>query len=222
MENIKRDPSTFAVLATDVVVLTVDPEGVKVLLTTAKSVNFKGELTLPGGLVDAKEKTKDAAKRILSDLVSSTEFYTEQLYTFDDPSRDPAGRVVSVAYLMLIPWTVAKSILKNGAQWASVDSLPKLAYDHNEVVKKAVQRLAGKLTYTNIVFALMPEEFTLSELQDVYESVLTHQIDKRNFRKKIVSLSILKKLPKKREGDANRPAQLFSFVDKSLKEVEIL
>jgi len=216
------DKRAFAVLATDVVVLTVDESNLKVLLTTAKSVSFRGMLTLPGGLVGFSEKTQGAAKRILKDVLTSTDFYCEQIYTFDDPRRDPTGRVVSVGYLMLVPWNKAKFVLKNSASWNPVKTLPKLAYDHNEIVKLAVKRIAGKITYTNIVFGLMEEEFTLTELQRVYQIIIGKDLDRRNFRKKIKSLGILKKLPKRRKGEAHRPAQLYSFKNKSLSEIEIL
>lgn len=214
--------NAFAVLATDIAVLTVDGSELKVLLTTAKSDNFKGMLVLPGGLISPAEKAEVAARRILKTVLASTDFYSEQLYTFDNPKRDPDGRVVSLAYLMLIPWDKARTLLKGDAYWESVKKVPKLAYDHNLVVKKAVERLVGKLTYTNIVFGLMPGEFTLTEIQNIYEHILGREIDKRNFRKKIRSLKILKKLSKKRRGEANRPAQLYSFSLNRLEEIELV
>lgn len=218
----KKDDRAFAVLACDVAVFTVDGSELKVLLTKAKSPTFRGMPTLPGGLVGFSEKTADAAERILKTVLTSTDFYSEQLYTFDDPKRDPLGRVVSVAYFMLVPWNKARLILKDNASWHSVKNLPRLAYDHNEVVKAAVKRIKGKMTYTNVVFGLMPELFTLTELQVAYENVLDKSLDKRNFRKKIAALKLLKKLAKKRKGEAFRPAQLYSFVKRSLQEVEIL
>jgi 8-oxo-dGTP diphosphatase len=216
------DPRAFAVLATDIAVLTCYGAELKVLLTKAHSKNFKGEPVLPGGLVEFSERTDEAAKRILGDVLKSTVFYTEQLYTFDDPDRDPAGRVVSVAYIMLIPWKDAVRVIKSGASWHSVKDLPRLAYDHNEIIKLAVKRLVGKITYTNIIFNLMPEEFTLTELQDNYEIILGRKLDKRNFRKKLNSLNLLRKLPRRKEGEANRPAHLFSFRQKSIRELAIL
>jgi 8-oxo-dGTP diphosphatase len=218
----KQDDRAFAVLATDIAILSVDDAELKVFLTKAKSKSFEGIPTLPGGLVGFEERTLDAVKRILKNVLTSTDFYCEQLYTFDDPKRDPLGRVVSVAYLMLIPWNKARVIVKGDADWVSVKKLPKLAYDHNKITKSAVDRLTGKLTYTNIVMGLMPEEFTLTELQSVYENILGRELDKRNFRKKINSLKILKKLSKKRKGEKNRPAQLYSFSSKNLEEVEII
>ncbi len=222
MTNIKRNEVNFAVLATDVAALTIDGGSLKVLVTDADSVNFKGVATLPGGLVDAKETTLEAAKRILAECLISTNFYIEQLFTFDDPKRDPAGRVVSVAYLMLVPWNRAKDIAKGDARWETVNNLPKMAYDHNKVVATAIERLKGKLTYTNIILGLMPEEFTLTELQKSYEDILGKKIDKRNFRKKIMSLDLLVKLSKKRKDVSYRPAQLYGFKSKTISEVDIL
>lgn len=212
----------FAILATDVAVFTLEGRELKVLLTTAKSGVFKRMPALPGGLVGADEKLDDAAKRFFKEVMVTKESYFEQLYTFGDPKRDPIGRVVSVAYFVLLPWNKARLAVRKGAYWAGVNNLPLLAYDHNLIVKTGVKRIIGKLTYTNIVFGLMPEEFTLSELQSVYEDILGKGIDKRNFRKKIRSLKILKKLAKKRRGEANRPAQLYAFARKDLEEVEIL
>jgi 8-oxo-dGTP diphosphatase len=175
---------SFAVLATDIAVLTVAENELKVLLTTAKSENFRGMPTLPGGLVGPHEMSETAAIRIIKGVLNSTDFYKEQLYTFDNPDRDPAGRVVSVAYLMLVPWNVASKTIKENASWVSVKSLPKLAYDHDQVVKWAVKRIVRKVKYTNIVYSLMPNEFKLSDLQKVYEIVLGIKIDKRNWKKK--------------------------------------
>lgn len=212
----------FAVLATDIAVFTIDGTDLKVLVTKAKSPSFKDMPTLPGGLVGYKERSEVAVRRMLRNALSINDIYLEQLYTFDDPGRDPDGRVVSVAYLGLVPLNKAEALVRGGAIWESVKHLPKLAYDHNEIVNVAVKRLKSKLTYTNVVFGLMPEEFSLTELQVIYENILGHRLDKRNFRKKIRSLKILEKLPKKRKGEANRPAQLYSFRNRKLEQVEIL
>lgn len=219
--NTSNDKRAFAVLATDTAVLSVDGNELKVLLTKAKSVNFKGLPTLPGGLVGLAEKSQEAAKRILKDVLNSTNFYMEQLYTFDDPGRDPAGRVVSVAYLMLIPWDRAIKITGPEATWYAVKNLPKLAYDHNEVVKAAVKRLSGKITYTNIVCGLMKEEFTLSDLQKTYEIIMEKKLDKRNFVKKMKSLKLVAKTGHKVQGGAHRPAALYKFINKEYEVVEV-
>ncbi|QQG42137.1 MAG: NUDIX domain-containing protein [Candidatus Woesebacteria bacterium] len=216
-----KDTKTFAVLATDVAVLTIDNGVLKVLLTQATSKNFKGMLTLPGGLVGHKERTEEAAIRVLKEIMIKTDYYNEQLYTFDDPGRDPEGRVVTVAYLMLVPEDEAKRVTRKDASWHAVKTLPKLAYDHNEVVKAAVKRLMGKLTYTNIVYSLMPLEFTLSDLQKTYETALELTLDKRNFIKKIKSLNLVHKTTHKVEGSAHRPATLYRFRERKYKRVDL-
>jgi 8-oxo-dGTP diphosphatase len=217
-----KDNLKFAILSTDIAVFTVDETSIKVLLTTATSDAFKGMPALPGGLVGPEEKIEDAVKRILKKVLPVKSAYLEQLYTFGDPDRDPIGRVVSATYLVLIPWNTAKLVDRQGASWRDVRSVPKLAYDHNEIVKTAVKRLVGKLAYTNIIFSLMPQEFTLTDLQKAYELILDRKLDKRNFRKKIGFLGLLDKLPKRKEGEANRPARLYSFSEKKLRELEIL
>lgn len=209
-------------MATDIAVLTVEGGELKLLLTTAESPTFKDKPVIPGGLVGITEKTHEAAKRILKNSLRSVSFYSEQLFTFDDPKRDPNGRVVSIAYLMLVPGQIADSLTLGHAWWQNVNKLPKLGYDHNVIAKKAIERLKGKLTYTNIVFGLMSEEFTLTDLQTVYETILGEKMDKRNFRKKILSLKILRKLPKVKKGEANRPAKLYEFKTNILDEIKIL
>jgi 8-oxo-dGTP diphosphatase len=215
------DTRAFAVLATDIVVLTVDNGELKVLLTPASSKNFRGIPALPGGLVGENELTEKAVERILGNVISQTNFYNEQLFTFDSPKRDPEGRVVSVAYVMLVPWSIAKRIINKNASWNAVKTITKLAYDHNEIVKAAVKRLKGKITYTNIVFALMPTEFRLSDLQKVYETLLETTLDKRNFVKKIKSLKLLTKTGHKMEGEAHRPAVLYKFTNRELVAVDV-
>jgi 8-oxo-dGTP diphosphatase len=191
------------------------------LITKAKSPSFKGMPVLPGGLVGLHETTDAAAVRILGDVLTSTDFYRQQLFTFDDPKRDPNGRVVSVAYMMVLPWDKAQVVIKPTAYWRPTKKLPKLGYDHDAIARLAVRRLKGRITYTTIVTNLMPDEFTLTELQGIYEAVLGTKLDKRNFVKKIKNLKLLKSTGKKKEGAPNRPAALFRFIDSEYRLVEI-
>lgn len=219
----KNNPDIkFAILATDVVILSVEENHLNVLLSTSKTGPFSGMPTLPGGLIRPDEKIRDAVSRFISQVLSTKEIYREQLFTFGNPGRDPGGRVVSVTYLALIPWNKGKKAVKKGASWKSVGTLPKLGYDHNEVLEMAVERLSGKVGYTNIVYGLMPEEFTLTELQSTYETILKKNLDKRNFRKKVHSLKMIEKLPKMRKNEAARPAQLYKFKSNKLEKVDIL
>ena len=217
-----KDKRTFAVLATDVCIFTVKDGELMVLLTPVTSKSFRGILGLPGGLVGVNELTTDAARRITKNVLTKSDFYMEQLFTFDNPERDPLGRVVSVAYLMLVPSDQFSKVTKDGATWKPVKNLLNLAYDHNDIVKSAVKRLKGKISYTNIVFALISNEFTLSELQDTYEAILEKSMDKRNFRKKINGLHILTKLAGKKKSGAHRPASVYKFKEKSLAHINII
>jgi len=215
----------FAVIATDTVIFTIKDNELQVLLIQMKKKPFTDMWAMPGGLVKGDESVTNAAKRHLLDKTRIKNVYLEQLYTFGAVDRDPFGRVVSVAYFALIP--SANISLKTtkeyaGVQWFSVSDLPKMAYDHKKIVTLAVERLQAKLTYTNIVFSLLPDEFSLSELQNIYEVILGKKLDKRNFRKKILSLNLVKNTGKQQLGSPNRPPELYTFVKKQLENVQIL
>ena len=214
----------FAVIATDVVIFTVQNGELKVLLIAMNKDPFKGSWAIPGGLVKPDESVDDAAKRHLLNKAGLKDVYLEQLYTFGAVDRDPYGRVVSVSYFALIPSAgleVKTSNEYKGIDWFNVKDLPKLAYDHKEIMHFAVQRLQNKLNYTNIIFSLLAKEFTLGELQKYYEIILDRKIDKRNFRKKILALKILKKHAKKKKG-AYRPAVLYSFTHRKPEDIEMI
>lgn len=214
----------FAAIATDVVVFTLRNNEPNVLLIKMKKKPYSGFWAAPGGLVLPRESVDASAKRILRTKAGLSNVYLEQVYTFGGVNRDPFGRVVSVAYMALIPFTdkILTTPDHDEIAWFSVRSLPKLAYDHREIISTSFKRLQAKLEYTNIVFSLLPKDFTLSEMQIVYESILGKTIDKRNFRKKILSLGIVKSTGSKRAGEANRPAKLYSFVTRKQKVVDIL
>ncbi|MFA5358821.1 MAG: NUDIX domain-containing protein [Patescibacteria group bacterium] len=215
----------FATIATDVVIFTIKDEKPQVLLIKMKKKPFADSWAVPGGLVHGDESVDRAARRHLFSKTGLKDVYLEQLYTFGSVDRDPFGRVVSVAYFALIPNADLKLKTTSeyaGVQWCPVDKLPKLAYDHKEVVSKAVERLQAKLGYTNIVFGLLPPEFTLSELQKTYEIILGKKLDKRNFRKKLFSLKLVQSTGGRKAGDANRPAELYRFASKHPQLIEIL
>lgn len=211
----------FAILATDVVIFTIDEGTLKVALVKSSSPDFKNLWALPGGLVKPSEPIEDAGQRYLRKHLAAdiNSIYIEQLYTFGAPERDPGGRVVSVAYMALVA-NVNKSLTY--ATWFAVNALPALAYDHKEIIGAAIDRLRAKLGYTNIIYSILPNEFTLSELQDSYETILGRPLDKRNFRKKILSLNLIKSLGKKKLDGAHRPAQLFRFRVRKFRNIEVL
>ncbi|MBI4118217.1 MAG: NUDIX hydrolase [Parcubacteria group bacterium] len=215
----------FAVIATDVALFTVRDNLLQVLLIKMKKEPYTGKWAMPGGLVKPDESVDSAAERVLQEKGGIQNVYLEQLHTFGRVDRDPFGRVVSVAYTALVP--SAKLSLKTTEEysniaWFPVKSAPVLAYDHKEVLATAVERLRAKLGYTTIAQNLLPKEFTLSELQNIYEVVLGKKLDKRNFRKKILAVGLVKSTGKERRGGANRPAELYTFQAKQLKTVEIL
>jgi len=215
----------FAVIATDVAIFTIKDNELNVLLIKMKKEPYSDCWALPGGLIDPKKSIDESAREHLLVKTGLRNIYLEQLYTFGQVDRDPFGRVVSVAYFALIPDKGAElktSKEYDEVKWFSANKLPKLAYDHKEMIALAVERLASKLEYTNIVYGLLPLEFSLGELQGVYEIILGEKLDKRNFRKKIFSLRLVKKTGRYEIGKANRPAELYKFVDRTPKIVEIL
>lgn len=213
------------IVACDIVIFTIKNEKLQTLLIKMKKEPYHGHWAIPGGLVNIKESLDDAAKRHLSDKTGVKGIYLEQLYTFGAVDRDPFGRVVSVAYFALFPANglkVQTSTEYSDISWFNVESLPELAYDHRQILDTAVQRLKTKLEYTNIVYNLMPAEFTLSQLQKTYEMILKRKMDKRNFRKKILSLELIKPSGKATSGQPNRPSQLYRFSRKAPQFIQIV
>ncbi|MFH1030529.1 MAG: NUDIX domain-containing protein [bacterium] len=210
-----------ALIAIDTAIFTVKGGKLNVLLMRMAKKPFIGYWALPGRLVSADESLKSAAKKKLFENIKKDDIYTEQLYTFGDAGRDPFGRVVSTAYLALLPdHNLAK--ISEYKKWFPINKLPKLAYDHKEMITYGIKRIQAKLGYTNIVYSLLPDQFTLSRMQSYYEIILNKKLDKRNFRKKINSLKIVKNTGKKDYGMPNRPAELYKFIDKEYKLTEIL
>ena len=197
----------------DVVIFTIQQGALKVLLVKRAIAPFVGQFAIPGGFVLENEDLEQAALRELKEETGVSDVYLEQLYSFGDPKRDPRGRVVTIAYFALIS---ADRKLEAGtdaaeAAWYPIDELPTLAFDHATILNYALERLRNKLEYTTVGFQLLPEKFTLTELQAVYEAILGRNLDKRNFRRKMSVLKILKPLREYRRG-GQRPAQLYRFV----------
>lgn len=201
----------FAVLATDVAIFTIDKGSLKVLLIDINiPPYYKNKLGIPGGLILPEETAEESVLRHIKKKANIELSYLEQLYTFSAINRDPRNRVVSVGYFGFVKPNNVNTA--DGIHWLSVGTLPELAFDHNQIVTKALERIKGKFGYTSIVQGLLPEEFTLSDLQSTYETVLGQGQDKRNFRKKILALGCLKATGNKRAIGRARPAELYSFV----------
>lgn len=209
-------------LTVDIVIFTLRENHLQVLLIRRANKPYVGSWALPGGFVQIDESLEDAANRELSEETGIEHAYLEQLYTYGDPDRDPRGRVVSVAYFALIP---ADATIRNEggsdasqARWFPVDKLPKLAFDHAEIISYAIRRLRYKLEYTAVGFELMPEEFTLSEIQKTYEIILGEVLDKRNFRRRMLESGIIEPTQFKR-GAEGRPARLYRYRADAVAEI---
>jgi 8-oxo-dGTP diphosphatase len=218
----------FATIATDVVPFTIrDGELLVRLIAVDRPPYYKNSQGLPGGLIDPKETAEEAAVRHLEEKagIKASKTYIEQLYTFSTIDRDPRGRVLAVSYLAFVPWeklSPDEQADTPGACWSRIKDARKLAYDHDEMLQVALTRLRSRVTYTTLISKLMPKEFTLTELEQAYEAIVKTDLDKRNFRKKILKLNIIKSLAHKRTGGRFRPAQLYSFVSDKILEIETI
>jgi len=203
-----------AALTVDCVVFGFDEGELKVLLIRRDLAPFKGKWALPGGFVNLDETLEQAALRELREETGVNDVYLEQLYTFGDVHRDPRERIVSVAYYALVALgrhTLQASTDAADAAWFCVSELPSLAFDHHKIVATAIQRLKGKVRYQPIGFELLPERFTLSQLQHLYEAILERPLDKRNFRKKILGMDLLVETDEIEQDVAHRAARLYRF-----------
>ncbi len=211
----KLPPATYAPrLATDCVVFGLDEGALKVLLEQRALSPFEGCWALPGGFVRQGESVDDCARRELHEETGLQDVFLEQLYTFGDEGRDPRGHVVSVAYYALTHRAGHRLTARTDAReaaWFDASSPPELAFDHQEILESALERLRGKARYRPIGFALLPETFTLGALQGLYETLLGVPLDKRNFRKKVQSLGLLKETALQDRSGPGRPARLYRF-----------
>jgi len=205
-------------LTVDVVIYTIQGNELKVLLIQRNTEPFKDMWAIPGGFVLKGENLEEAATRELAEETGVKDIYLEQLYSFGDSGRDPRGWVVTVAYYALISSDNLKIEADTDAKdvrWYSIYDLPPLAFDHQKILNLSLERLRAKLEYANVGFQLLPKKFTLTALQKTYEVILNRTMDKRNFRKKILSHSIVKETEEfKRDGN-HRPARLFTYVETS-------
>jgi len=204
------------IVSTDCVVFGRDKNNkVNLLLIKRKSDTFDGYWALPGGMVEDFESVDDSAKRELEEETGLSTVFLEQLYTFGDLGRDPRGRVVSVAYYALL--NIGDLELKpdtdaSDAQWFPLNNLPeKLAFDHDKIITTALNRLRGKINYFPLVFELLPEEFTIEEVREIYSDILNQDLDRRNFSRKLKSTGCLIHLDKKKKVLVGKPPTLYKF-----------
>ena len=196
----------------DIVVFSLRDDRLQLLLIQRAIEPFRGRWALPGGFIRMDEDLEQSARRELQEETGIHDIFLEQLYTFGTPDRDPRERVISVAWYALIsssqlalnPTTDASD-----ARWFAMDELPDLAFDHNRIVQMAHRRLVDKSDYSTLAFQFLPKEFTLQELQQVYETLQMKSLDRRNFRKWILSLDLIEETGKMRRAGAHRPAKTY-------------
>lgn len=196
----------------DVVVFTIEDNDLKVLLIQRDQDPFEGQWALPGGFIEIDEHLSDAAKRELKEETGVSASFLEQFYTFGHPDRDPRERIITVAYYALIPCDqlpLAAGDDARDAKLFAINELPELAFDHENIVQRAMRRIKERLKDPRFAFHMLPMEFTMFELRRVHELFRDELLDKRNFRKKIVALDQIEETGEKRESRQHRPARLY-------------
>ncbi|MFO0939950.1 MAG: NUDIX domain-containing protein [Pirellulales bacterium] len=203
-----------AALTVDCVVFGLDETELKVMLIERELEPFAGKWALPGGFVRLDETVEEAARRELQEETGLDKVYLEQLYTFGDLDRDPRERVITVAWYALVRLSehrVQAATDARSAAWFGLHDLPALAFDHDRILEAAYERLQNKIRYQPIGFELLPRKFTLTQLQSLYEIILDRTLDKRNFRKKLLSMDILQELDEVETDVSHRAARLYKF-----------
>jgi 8-oxo-dGTP diphosphatase len=217
-------PYPHPAVTTDVVVFTIREGRLHILLVRRSNPPHQGEWSLPGGFLDIDEDLDACAARELEEETGISGLFLEQLYTFGATHRDPRERVISVTYYALVPQDALATprAASDAAEvgWFAFESLPKLAFDHAEIIAMAHRRLVAKLDYSSIALQFMPGTFTLSELQRVYEALLSQTLDKRNFRKRILALDLIEETGRSRRNGKHRPAR--EYRARHPKRVEII
>jgi 8-oxo-dGTP diphosphatase len=217
----------FAVLAADIALFTFHNDELLVrTVHVERPPHFPNNRALPGGVLNPSETAEDAVRRIITTKAEITSsVHLEQLYTFSEVDRDPRGRVVAVAYLGFIPWnelSPTEQASSAAAAWTPITRAKGLAYDHDAMLKMARERLASRVTYTTLISKLMPKEFTLTALEKAYATIIGKPLDKRNFRKKLLKLTLVKPVPGKKVRGSFRPAQLYRFASPHVQIIEVL
>lgn len=211
-------PKFESAISIDCVIFGFEAGELKISLIERSAEPYKDWWALPGNIVKQDESIEAAAERILHELTGLHDLHMEQFHTFGDVNRHPSGRVITVAYYALIRINrqdelkpVNQEQLAKKAFWHPVNDLPKLGFDHTEIFKYGFDQLRRRLNYQPIAFELLPEKFTLTQLQQLYEAILCKKLDKRNFRKKMLSYGFLKELDEKQKNVSFRAAKLYKF-----------
>lgn len=212
VENLDKYPKPSVTV--DCVLFGYHEGRISVLLLNRKEEPFANMWTLPGGFLRMDETFEQAATRVLSDKMGINEVFLEQLFSFDAPQRDPRGRVLSIAYFALVnptKYDVIAGSAANDVQWFDWKNCPALGFDHVEILKVAINRLKNKILWQPVGFELLDTQFSMTDLQTLYETILEIEFDRRNFYKRIMEFDILKKVGTRQNGGKGRSADLFEF-----------
>ena len=209
----------------DCLILTFHEGQLKVLLTERNEYPYKDWWAVPGYFVDKEEEMEDAVKRISYENTGLKDIYLEQLAAFAGVKRHPEGRILTVAFMALVRYEDVKNKVKpvtnymRQAKWFDVNNVPDLAFDHKDILHIGLHKLKTNLTFSLTPFELLPEKFTLTQLQQIYESILGEPLDKRNFRKKMGNLGYLKELDEYQTGVSYRAARLYKIDKKKFNKL---
>ena len=198
-------------ITVDTVILTIKNNSLNVLLVRRNNEPFKDKWAIPGGYVRMSENLDEAAVRVLKEKTNVENIYLEQLYTFGDPLRHPVSRVITCAYFALIRSEDVDVVTTDELAWHKVSELPPLAFDHKEIIEYALKRTRERLEMCPVAYQLLNEKFTLTEMQKAYEMIMEKKLDKRNFRKKVITTDGLRELNEFSKTSSKRPARLYTF-----------
>lgn len=216
-------PSELVKITIDTLVFAVQQGALEVLLVKRKNDPFKSFWALPGGfLLEEDQSLEAAAVRELYEETNVSNVYLEQLYTFGDKGRDPRGRITTVSYLALVRQEgleLKANSDASGLAWWPVNELPPLAFDHGRIITYGYQRLKYKIEYSPAAFKLLPNKFTLRDLQTVYEAILGRAVDNRNFRKKFLGSGVMQELSETSQEGSYRPARLYCFSEQDFEKL---
>jgi len=211
---LKNDNSAMNAITIDCVIFGFDKGSLEVLLVQHAEGISKGKWGLPGGWIYKKESTDNAAHRLLNELTGLDNIYLEQLKAFGDPDRFPLRRVITIGYYALVKredYNIKAGFTASDAKWYKINEIPDLIYDHNEILDYSIKHLRNKVRQTPIGFNLLPEKFTLLQLMHLYGEILGIEMDKPNFRRKILHMKLLVALDEKQQDVSHRAAQLYKF-----------
>ena len=212
------------ILETLINIFTVEKGNLKILLMRKKTNPYKGYWILPSSVVSAKETVDQNVLSIIEGKLGLSNLYLEQGHVFSDLDRDPEERVVGISFIGIIDYVSANLKLENipgiELEWFNIDDIPKMGYDHDKIIKDAIMQLRKKLVNSKILKNLFPSDFTLPEIQKVYEQILGRKLDRRNFRKKFINLGLVSDTGYKNEGNNGRPGKLYRFNDE-IKERDL-